>query len=141
MTQRVDTVALREWLAAETHIISVYADGWTLRHPMWCRAQGDLFHCPATAAARRLREAPASFGIYAVRESAIAEGVIVLDGPAEDRGDPIAAVLPALLSAAEAVERVRDRHVLCDCDIKSPHCALCYERMPCSTLRALDGEG
>jgi len=36
----------------EKHVIELGADGWTLKHPLACRA-ADLFACPVNAAASR----------------------------------------------------------------------------------------
>jgi len=48
------------------HIIDLHADGWTIQHPLACRARGELFSCPFNQAARRLDRTTAPIGRYSV---------------------------------------------------------------------------
>lgn len=46
------------------HVIELRADGWTIKHPLYCRPA--LFECPVNKAAERLDKAPAESGRYVV---------------------------------------------------------------------------
>ena len=49
----------------DRHVIDLREDGWTIAHPLSCRAAG-LFACPLNAAASALDGPPAGLGKYAV---------------------------------------------------------------------------
>jgi hypothetical protein len=65
----LDSSGLAQLLADERrHLIELRADGWTIQHPLACRAAaGWLFGCPVNRAAEvDLAEPPAVLGVFEV---------------------------------------------------------------------------
>lgn len=84
-TLRAERDRLRALVAAadeygDRHVIDLTPSGWTIAHPLSCRAAG-LFACPVITAAHDLEEAPA-IGKF---EATVRDGQLVIGDRIEAR--------------------------------------------------------